>query len=432
MPDTALEEMLDILVVDDSPTYRMILSRTVRGWTRGNLVGSAGDGEAALAAIEAKHPDLVLLDVSMPVLDGIETLKRIRTRHVDVDVIMFSGLDESQTGLTMQALSLGAIDFVPKPQGDNPSESFSTLSANLYPLLDLAWGRRKRRQARIAAAKVPALVLRTRPPVEATPTPQAPAPGQPKSAAPLAQVQPVAAPQIQPKPEVSRPAGEAARSPEKPPVRIEPARTAVASGTRMPIQRIELVVVGVSTGGPNALHVLVPKLPKDFPVPIVCVQHMPPLFTASLAERLDRDSAISVVEGGDGQVLEAGRLYIAPGGRHMVVGRGVDNRMRISLRDDPPVHSCRPSVDVLFRSVAEICQGTVVSVVLTGMGSDGAEGVGLLRSRGSWSLIQDEASSVVWGMPGAVHSAGQADEVLPLESIAPRLTEIVTRKGARP
>jgi two-component system chemotaxis response regulator CheB len=192
------------------------------------------------------------------------------------------------------------------------------------------------------------------------------------------------------------------------------------------------VAVGVSTGGPNALHALVPHLPANFPVPIVCVQHMPPLFTASLAERLDRESPLKVVEAVDGSFLEAGTFYIAPGGFHMVTLRAADGRLRLSMRLDPPVHSCRPSVDVLFHSVAEICPGSVISVVLTGMGSDGAAGVGELRAKGAWSIVQDEATSVVWGMPGAVHAAGDADEVLPLEAIAGRLAEIVLRKGGRP
>jgi two-component system chemotaxis response regulator CheB len=159
---------------------------------------------------------------------------------------------------------------------------------------------------------------------------------------------------------------------------------------------------------------------------------MPPLFTASLAERLDRESKLKVVEGVEGAILEAGVLYIAPGGFHMVIARAADGRLRLSMRTDPPVHSCRPSVDVLFRSVAEVAAGPVLSVVLTGMGSDGADGVVALRAKGAWSIIQDEPTSVVWGMPGAVHAAGQADEMLPLESIAARLTEIVSRKGGRP
>ncbi|HXP91355.1 MAG TPA: chemotaxis-specific protein-glutamate methyltransferase CheB [Fibrobacteria bacterium] len=416
MPETSLEAPLDILVVDDSPTYRMILSRVLRGWPKANLVGTAGDGMAALSAIQEKRPQLVLLDVSMPVLDGIETLRRIRKTYADVDVIMLSSLDPSQTGLTMQALSLGALDFVPKPQGDNPAESFTALSAGLFPLLELASARHRRRLARQEAAQTSA---------SQAPRRTRPDPGPPNPT------------NILPPPRTLPPATGIVQAPPEPTVRSiprpgpGPTKPAAGSGRRLP-NHPELVAIGVSTGGPNALHVLVPALPANFPLPIVCVQHMPPLFTASLAERLDRDSALKVLEGSEGAFLEPGTLHIAPGGSHMVVVRGADGRLRLSLRSDPPLHSCRPSVDVLFRSVSEICPGPVVSVVLTGMGSDGADGVALLRAKGSWSIVQDEATSVVWGMPGAVHAAGNADETLPLESIARRLVDIAAGKGARP
>ncbi len=189
--------------------------------------------------------------------------------------------------------------------------------------------------------------------------------------------------------------------------------------------------MGVSTGGPNALQTLVPRLPADLPFPILCVQHMPPLFTASLAERLDRASPLKVVEGAEGMRPENGVMYIAPGGRHMVLSRGADGRPCLRLTDAAPVNSCRPSVDVLFRSVADAAGGDVVTLVLTGMGADGADGATTLRAKGAWSIVQDEASSVVWGMPGAVVQAGQADEILPLERIAERVAEIARRGRAR-
>ncbi|HNY32238.1 MAG TPA: chemotaxis-specific protein-glutamate methyltransferase CheB [Fibrobacteria bacterium] len=394
MPQTSSKDCLDILVVDDSPTYRMILSRAVRNWPRANLVGTAGDGQAALAAIEEKHPHLVLLDLSMPILDGIETLRRIRSRWNDVDVVMCSGVDADQTGLTMQALALGALDFVAKPQGESPAESFAALETTLAPLLELAASRR-RRSAPLPPAGRPA---------PATP---GPAPAPTTSAAP-ARVPTASPPSV----------GRTPPPTPRPPV----------SSTRRPPARVDLVAIGVSTGGPNALQKLIPKLPGNFPVPIVCVQHMPPLFTASLAERLDRDSSIGVREGAEGVILEAGSMYIAPGGQHMVVGRTPEGRLRLSLHQEPPVHSCRPSVDVLFRSLTQAVQGSVITVILTGMGSDGAEAASNLRERGAWSIIQDEATSVVWGMPGAVHALGAADETLPLESIAPRLVEILSRR----
>jgi len=211
---------------------------------------------------------------------------------------------------------------------------------------------------------------------------------------------------------------------------VAKADAGVASGRRPPAH-IEALVIGVSTGGPNALHVFVPKLPADLPFPVLCVQHMPPLFTASLAERLDRDSALQVVEGADGQRIEKGCMYIAPGGRHMVVARGPDGRIVLKLSDAPPVNSCRPAVDVLFRSIDEVVGGNVVSVVLTGMGSDGAAGVKVLREKGAWSIVQDEATSVVWGMPGAVAQHGDADEILPLDRISDRIAELARRGGSR-
>lgn len=200
---------------------------------------------------------------------------------------------------------------------------------------------------------------------------------------------------------------------------------------RRPPARVELVVVGVSTGGPNALQAMVPNLPAGFPAPIVCVQHMPPMFTASLAERLDRASKIRVLEAADGMEAAPGHMYIAPGGRHLDVSRGADGRFRLKLHDAPPVNSCRPSVDVLFDSVAALGIPGILSVVLTGMGCDGAAGVKKLREKGAWSIAQDEATSVVWGMPGAVASQGQADELLPIERVASRLEELVRSGGAR-
>lgn len=418
MSGSPSEATLEILLVDDSATYRMILTRAVKGWPRGNLLGSAADGEAALKIIAEKKPDLVLLDVSMPVLDGIETLKRIRARWSDVDVVMCSGIDAGQTGLTMQALSLGALDFLPKPQGDNPAESFAALSTSLYPLLDLAINRKAQRLAR----GIP--TTRTTPAVI-----QPPPPASPRFRSSLG-IGSIAPEPSQPVRTGGLPPVPVRRTPIPTPIPAPQAQPFAASGRRPPV-RIEALVVGVSTGGPNALHVFVPKLPADLPFPVLCVQHMPPLFTASLAERLDRDSALGVEEGVEGRRLENGRMYIAPGGHHMVLARGPDGRLQVRLSDAAPVNSCRPAVDVLFRSVEEVVGGGVVSVILTGMGSDGANGVRGLRAKGAWSIAQDEASSVVWGMPGAIVQQGLADEILPLDRIADRIAELARRGGAR-
>jgi two-component system, chemotaxis family, protein-glutamate methylesterase/glutaminase len=418
MPDSAPLNKLDVLVVDDSPTYRMILSRTVKGCAFANLVGTAADGEAALVAITEKRPHLVLLDVSMPVLDGIETLKRIRSKWADVDVVMCSGMDQSQTGLTMQALALGALDFIPKPQGDNPAESFAALGASLSPLLELALSRHHRRLSRTALSH----------PSPAPTTPAGFRSSLGKPPAPAAN-QPPSGKGTSPSP-FRREILDTPSTPLRPPS-TPSAIAPTGDRGRKPPARIEVVAIGVSTGGPNALQALIPKIPANFPVPVLCVQHMPPLFTTSLAERLDRESAIHVQEGKDGMEIHPGNLYIAPGGLHMVVAKGPDGRARLKTHEAPPVNSCRPSVDVLFESVAANCGG-VLSVVLTGMGSDGAAGVKQLRAKGAWSIAQDEATSVVWGMPGAVASQGQADEILPLDRIAARLSELVLRAGGKP
>ena len=429
---------VNVLAVDDSATFRMILSRAVRDQEGATLLGTAGDGEAALAFI-GKHPEvnLVLLDVSMPVLDGLETLRRLRREYPAIDTIMLSGVDKSQTALTMQALSLGALDFVPKPQGDGPTESFQQLQAALTPLFDLA-RERKRKRSRPplpTAAAAPRPLAPPIPPAPSSPTLAAP---HPAASASLASKVAVPAKPLQATPTESR------IVPLPPPVRPAfPARPSVAStptaiGTaratppvRVPTGGgIDVIALGVSTGGPNALQSVIPNLPAGLSVPLVAVQHMPPLFTASLAERLDRDSKIHVVEAQEGMAIEAGTMYIAPGGWHLTL-RKVSGKVRAHLTDTTPVNSCRPSVDVLFQSVEEIYGGRVLTVILTGMGCDGAAGVAALRAKGAYSLVQDEATSVVWGMPGAVAQAGNADETLPLPAIASRIAQVLQERNRR-
>ena len=201
-----------------------------------------------------------------------------------------------------------------------------------------------------------------------------------------------------------------------------------ATQTQRAIQRrIDIVAIGTSTGGPNALAEVVPKMPADLPVPVVIVQHMPPLFTRLLAKHLSGKSRVSVVEAGARDLLEPGRVWIAPGDFHMVVTRDRDG-LRLILNQDPPEHSCRPAVDVLFRSVARTFGPHALAIVLTGMGSDGARGAAAIRQAGGEVLIQDQATSVVWGMPGAVAAAGVADQIYPLENIAP---EIIRRVWLR-
>lgn len=342
-----------ILVVDDSVVMRKVLCEILSADPQIEVVGTASDGHIALAKIAQLHPDLVTLDVEMPVLNGLETLAELRKVDRKLPVVMFSTLTERGAGATLDALSLGASDYATKPSNTgSPAAAVAAIRAELIP-------------------KIKALCAHRVGMVTSLPPPRAPAP--------------------------------------------------VRRRTR---RRIEIVAIGTSTGGPNALAEVLPRIPKDFPVPIVLVQHMPPIFTRLLAERLGSHSAIPIHEGSAGIVLSPGQAWIAPGNFHMTVKRTAAGS-RLELNQDAPENSCRPAVDVLFRSVAEVYGESVLGVVMTGMGSDGVHGAQRIRERGGEVIIQDEASSVVWGMPGLVHAAGQADAVYPLEQLSQEITRRV-------
>ncbi|MFH0883571.1 MAG: chemotaxis response regulator protein-glutamate methylesterase [bacterium] len=359
-----MSETLNILIVDDSATYRMILKRVVEQYPQGKVVGLIIDGTQALDAVREKRPDVILLDLMMPGIDGLEVLRRLREDRLPGEVIMVSGVNENHAQLTIKALQRGALDFVLKPTAFTSDESFKQLSEMLYPLLDVVRNRKKG-AIRTVSSKMtdrePSTVLETAPPL---------------------------------KREIA------------PPVAIE------------------AVAIGVSTGGPVALRQIIPRLRSDFGVPIFLVQHMPPLFTATLATQLDQISSLRVREGRANEIVSPGNVYIAPGGFHMIV-RGTPANTRLVLEDSSPVNNCKPAVDRLFESIAKVYGGKVLAVILTGMGSDGTAGVRALRSAGAYAIAQDNESSVVWGMPGSLVKAGQADEVLPLNDIASRIVSIV-------
>lgn len=338
-----------VLVVDDSTVVRRLLAEIIGAEPDMEVVGTAADGRLAMAKLDQVNPDLVTLDVEMPEMNGLETLAAIRKVRPRLPVIMCSTVTQPAAAATLDALSLGASDYVTKPTGAGTrKEAIGQLRDDLI-------------------AKIRFFVRGTL---------QLPLP------APAA-----AAPKVRP---------------------------AVVPG------RVGVVAIGVSTGGPNALQALVPTLGLDLPVPVLVVQHMPPTFTRLLAERLCNVRGGKVEEAVAGTVAQPGHVYIAPGDFHLTIARR-DGKLILDLSKDPPENSCRPAVDPLFRSVAECFGGKAVGVVLTGMGRDGASGCEHLRERGAQILAQDEASSVVWGMPGLVARKGLADEVLPLHQVGPEI-----------
>lgn len=357
---------LRVLVVDDAVVMRRLVSQCLEE-EPGFVVSTAANGRIALSKLSQVNPDAVVMDVEMPELDGLGALRELRKTHPDLPVVMFSTLTERGAAATLDAMALGASDYVTKPANvGSVNESMDRVRTELVPKIKALCGRR---------AVQPA-----------------PAPG------------PVA-----------------------------PRRAPVAAAPPQPRARVDVVAIGSSTGGPNALHEVLTRLPGTLAVPVVITQHMPPVFTRLLAERLHNACALTVREGFPGAVLRPGEVWIAPGDHHMVV-RPVEDRVELALNQDPPENSCRPAVDVMFRSVCAAYGRRAMAVVLTGMGADGQRGCEHLRAAGATVVAQDEASSVVWGMPGAVVRAGLADEVLPLSGVAAAIEARVAalRSTARP
>ncbi|MGC2112067.1 MAG: chemotaxis response regulator protein-glutamate methylesterase [Candidatus Korobacteraceae bacterium] len=352
---SVLSRKTRVLVVDDSVVMRRLLSEVISSDPELEVAGYAANGQIALALLDKVSPDIVTLDVEMPVMNGLETLKAMRGARRMLPVIMFSTLTERGAEATIESLALGASDYVAKPAGGGDYNSArERIREALLPRIKALCGR--------SIATLPA------------------------------------------------------KSP------LPRSLTARAIRAR---DRIEVVAIGCSTGGPNALAQILPALPADFPVPLLVVQHMPPAFTRFLAQRLNGLCQLPVEEGRKGEMVKPGTMWIAPGGYHMGVTREGDDT-RLCISSEPPENSCRPSVDVLFRSVAQIFSRRALAVVLTGMGQDGLRGCELLSEQGAQIAVQDEASSVVWGMPGFVARAGLADAVLPLSDIGSYIVERVS------
>ena len=358
-----------VLIVDDSAVMRSLLRSVLLSDPGLEVAGTAADGASALECLRLGRPDLIVLDVEMPVMDGLVTLRELRARNHTMPVIMCSSLTQRGARVTIEALASGASDYVAKPSGQAGRESATrALAQELIPKIRALTGHL---QARPAVAAVPRTML-----------PMAPAP--------------TPAPQ----------------SPAKPLV----------------------LAIGVSTGGPAALDVLLPELPAGFSLPVLIVQHMPEVFTRLLAERLSRRCGLRVSEAAEGMPATAGGIYIARGNWHMEALPAARSGapVTIHLTQGPPENHCRPAVDTLFRSTARVYGSGVLAVVLTGMGYDGLAGSRIIREQGGSVLAQDQATSTVWGMPGAVAQAGLAYKVLPLAAIAPEILRAAGRAVAAP
>jgi two-component system chemotaxis response regulator CheB len=355
-----------VLIVDDSVVARRLITNALSVHPEVAVVGTAENGALALAKLPHLSPDAVILDVEMPEMDGIATLKLIRELYPLLPVIMFSSLTERGARVTFDALAAGANDYALKPSAQSGESLDQVVTEVLVPKLVAVV-----RASGAAAAR-------------------------------------------------ARMAGATHGK--------EPARAATLHANRA---RPELVVIASATGGPNALAELIPRLPHDLPVPVLVVQHMPPIFTRCLAERLTGRSAVDVIESAGGEPLRPGCVYIAPGNFHLELVREGE-LVKTRLSEAAPEHGCRPAADVLFRSAAQLFGPKVLGVVLTGMGSDGKLGSHAIVQAGGRVIAQSGPSCVVWGMPRAVEEAGLCEAVLPLHELAGAICELVSREESEP
>jgi len=406
-----------VLVVDDSAVIRRAISDLLAGDPEIEVIGQASNGNLALVRMVELKPDVVTLDVEMPVMDGLETLREMKKAGISVPVIMCSTLTERGAVATLDALSLGAACYVTKPSSSgSATESIENLRRDLLPKVKALGAHHNRYVAPQRLPAAPAPSVQVKPAIVAAPIEVVTAQRHPTTAP--AAAAPSFTAKERPK---APPTAPAEIPPHRPVVPPAPVLAPKSKGTG----KIEAVIIGVSTGGPNALAVVLPSIPLDFPVPVLIVQHMPPVFTKLVADRLNNQSPLSVREACENEAIRTGSVLIAPGDFHMVMEKsGADVRVR--LNQSPAVNFCRPAVDVMFKSAVEVYGGNLLAVILTGMGSDGAIGCQMVRDAGGQVIVQDAASSVVWGMPGAVAERGIAEAILPLGDIAKEIVRRVT------
>jgi two-component system chemotaxis response regulator CheB len=364
----ATEPKIRVMVVDDAVVFRGLVSRWVQDEPDIEIVSAHRNGQEALENFSRYDPDLVVLDIEMPVLDGLETLPRLLEKKPNLTVIISSTVTRRNAEVGIKALQLGAADYVSKPETNREMTMSPEFRRDLISRIR-ALG--KRRFERLAQAVRPARFI-------------------------AESAEPISTPEL--------------------PYRLRPF-SAVPP---------RVLVIGSSTGGPQALQVLLRGIaPAIERVPVLITQHMPPTFTTILAEHIARATGRPAHEGQHGELLARGRLYVAPGAKHMLIARDGE-QARIVVNEDPPIHFCRPSVDPLFATAAAAFGSATLGVILTGMGADGSDGASVVADSGGSVIAQDEATSVIWGMPGAAAEAGACAAILPLESIGLRINELVT------
>lgn len=365
-PDLARADRVRVMIVDDSAVVRGMVSRWLEARADIVVVAMAVDGLQALKKLEEHEIDVCVLDIEMPNMSGLEALPKLLARRPRLKIIMASTLSERGAEITLRALSLGATDFIPKPS----TSRIGGAEAYQRDLIE----------------KIVQLGRRSAPAIE-------------------------------------RPIKSYLKPPTALPS-VAPVTPAVRSGPRPGRKvRLDALVIAASTGGPPALREVISGLGAHWRGPILIAQHMPQGFTRALAQMIGRVTPMTVKEGEHGEKVTDGVIYIAPGGFHMIVERGRDGTPTIQLNQGPEVHWCRPAADPLFISAAEVWGGAAAGMVLTGMGHDGRDGSRALADCGAPVMVQDEASSVVWGMPGSVIHAGVPAEIHPLSALAPQFLQ---------
>jgi len=361
-------EKLKAIVVDDTIVYRKIVGDVLKEIPGVDVVATANNGKIALSKIASLKPDLITLDIEMPEVSGIEVLQALKEQADPPIVVMLSTLTHQGSEMTIKALELGAFDFVPKPDEGRMADNMQKVREAIVPIVNTL---QKQRGTRL---KIKNKI----------------------SARPLSK-------------------------------KIVPKRAPLVSTQRLASRsKSEIIGIGISTGGPKALTKMIPMLPKDLKAPILIVQHMPPMFTASLANSLNSKSRLEIKEAENGDTIEPGKVLIAPGGKQMKIIAGVDGiSRRIKITDDPPENSCKPSADYLFRSIAQHYVGRATGVIMTGMGHDGSKGLVQMKNNGSVVIAQNEETCTVYGMPKEPVESGTADIIVSLEKIAEEIVKTV-------